>query len=88
MTTEIDKAYCTDYILVDCPGFGDPANEIFFLTKFSERKTDFLQLTPIDAFVLVIKFDQDKSSSFLDAAKQFFEAFGTKGLKSLMILDS
>ena len=85
VTTEIEKGYCTDYTLVDCPGFGDPANETFFLTKFLELKTNFLQLTPldsfilVDAFILVIKFDQDKSSSFLDASQQFIKAFGTKG---------
>jgi GTP-binding protein EngB required for normal cell division len=86
VTTEIEKAYCADYALVDCPGFGDPANEAFFLTKFLEFKTDFLQLAPVDAFILVIKFGQDISNSFLDASQQFIKAFGTTGLKSLMIL--
>ncbi len=86
VTTQIDKAYCTDYIIFDCPGFGDPENETFFLTTFLKRKTEFLQLTPIDAFILVIKFDTDKSSSFLDAVQQFMNAFGITGLKSLMIL--
>jgi predicted GTPase len=86
VTTKIKNANCNNYIIFDCPGFGDPENETFFLTTFLERKTEFLQLTPIDAFILVIKFDKDKSSSFLDAVQQFMNAFGITGLKSLMIL--
>lgn len=41
---------------------------------------------PLDALILLIKFDIDKSRIFLPAAKQFFIAFGTLSLKSLMIL--
>jgi len=72
--------------IVDCPGFGDPVDETIFYVEFLKRKEYFLELVPIDAFILVIKFDQNISSSFLDAAKQYVQVFGTAGIKSLMIL--
>ena len=43
-------------------------------------------MLPLDAFVLVIKFDQKESKGFFGAAKQFVRYFGRIGIKSLMII--
>lgn len=75
-----------DLTVIDCPGFGDPTDETIFFAEFLKKKQYFLEIVPIDAFILVIKFDQDKSGSFLDAAKHYVKAFGTEGIKSMMLL--
>lgn len=72
--------------LVDCPGFGDLENEKTFLESFLSKKSDILNLTPISAFILVIKFNINESPDFLQAAKNFVKCFGSSGIKSLVIL--
>ena len=72
--------------IVDCPGFCDPRDEIVLQREFIKNKTFFLNQVPISAFIFVVKFDQDKSNSFLEAAKMFVKSFGSRGLKSLMLL--
>ncbi len=43
-------------------------------------------ICPIDVFVLVLKFEIDHCDEFKKAAEQFTKFFGTKSLKSLVIL--
>jgi len=75
-----------DLTVVDCPGFGDPTDETIFFHEFLKRKESFIESVPIDAFILVIKFNENVYNSFLESAKHYVDAFGTEGIKSLMIL--
>jgi hypothetical protein len=45
-----------------------------------------MNFAPINAIVLVIKFDQKESTSFLSSAKDLYSAFGYDALKSLMLV--
>jgi hypothetical protein len=45
-----------------------------------------MSFLPIDAFVLVVKFDKEESKGFFSAAKQFVQFFGRLGIQSLMII--
>ena len=70
----------------DCPGFGDPSNETIFFRNFLSKKEQLLNAAPIDAFLLVTKFDRDESGAFLQTAEHFVKSFGKPALKSLIIL--
>jgi len=54
--------------LCDCPPFSD-CQTGSFLSEFQANKNVFLDLAPISAFLMVIKFDQEVSCSFYAAAK-------------------
>ena len=71
--------------VIDSPGVGDLTDDIVFQTRFLENKDYLLSILPIDAFVLVIKFDGDQSKGFYLAAQQYFRYFGRMAIKSLMI---
>ncbi len=57
-----------------------------FERQFLKHKNKLREICPIDAFVLVLKFDIDKCDGFKKAAVQFTKLFGTPSLKSLAIL--
>jgi len=76
----------SDLTLCDCPGFGDQTQPKLFLHQFISQKKVLLELAPISAFVMVIKFDQDQCGPFLVAARAFVKCFGSQAIKSLFIL--
>lgn len=86
VTQKIKMQVHENLTVIDCPGFGDATNENLFMDKFLEKKNELLGACPIDAFVLVIKFDVRESKPFLLTAKQFVKCFGSLGTKSLIIL--
>lgn len=86
VTQEIKFKTIKNLTVVDCPGFGDAQNENLFLKKFLEKKEEMLDACPIDAFVLVIKFDGRESRPFLPTAQQFVKCFGSVAITSLIIL--
>ncbi len=67
-------------------GVGDSTDDTIFQTEFLKSKAKLTTLLPIDAFVLVIKFDKEESKGFFSAAKQFVQFFGRLGIQSLMII--
>jgi predicted GTPase len=86
VTKSISLMTSGDLTVVDCPGFGDPSNETIFFRSFLNKKEQLLNAAPIDAFVLVTKFDRDESGAFLQTAEHFVKSFGKPALKSLIIL--
>ena len=60
LTVSVEKVMDDDVFgemsLCDCPPFGDCANPKLFLSEFMAEKNVFLDLAPISAFVMVIKF--------------------------------
>jgi hypothetical protein len=57
-----------------------------FQTEFLKQRKKLREICPIDAFVLVLKFEIDQCDGFKKAAVQFTKYFGTQPLKSLVIL--
>ena len=57
-----------------------------FLRNFLAGKKELEDSLPIDAFVMVIKFDLERGEGFFLAARQFIQLFGTLSIKSLTIL--
>ena len=72
--------------VIDCPGIADPSNDTIFQKNFLDNKEHLFRILPIDAFILVIKFDKDQSIGFNLAAQEYFRYFGRVGIKSLLIL--
>jgi hypothetical protein len=57
-----------------------------FERQLLKHKTKLIAICPIDAFVLVLKFEIDHCDGFKKAAEQFTKFFGTQSLKSLVII--
>jgi hypothetical protein len=57
-----------------------------FEREFLKSKNKLREICPIDALVLVLKFEIDKCEGFKKAAEQFTKLFGTQSLRSLAIL--
>jgi hypothetical protein len=57
-----------------------------FQAEFLNERNRMMEICPIDAFVLVLKFESDRCDGFKQAAEQFTNFFGTQSLKSLVIL--
>jgi hypothetical protein len=73
-------------LVIDSPGVGDASDDTVFQEQFLKNKNYLLNILPIDAFILIIKFDENQSRGFFLAAQQYFRYFGRMGIKSLMIL--
>lgn len=74
-------------IVGDFPGFGvDINNDDIFLETFLQHRSEFESILPIDALILIIKFDKETGNGFLRAAKQFVKLFGSVSIRSLMLL--
>jgi hypothetical protein len=73
-------------LVIDSPGVGDASDDTVFQEQFLKNKNYLLNILPIDAFILIIKFDENQSGGFFLAAQQYFRYFGRMGIKSLMIL--
>jgi ABC-type dipeptide/oligopeptide/nickel transport system ATPase component len=87
ITTEVRIRSHPDGLMIgDMPGFDDAKDDDVFLLKFIERRAELEQRLPIDALLLVIKFEKHLGTKFLHSAKQFLRLFGTPSLKSLIIL--
>jgi hypothetical protein len=86
VTKSISLMTSGNFTFFDCPGFGDPSNETIFFRNFLSKKEQLLNAAPIDAFLLVTKFDRDESGAFLQTAEHFVKSFGKPALKSLIIL--
>ena len=66
-------------------GVGDATDDTIFQTEFLKSKAKLLSLLPLDAFVLVTKFDKEESKGFYPAAKQFVQFFGRLGIQVVII---
>ena len=86
VTVEVQIEESLKYKIFDCPGYGDVNDEYRFFKKFLEHKNVLIKFAPINAIVIVVKFDQRESNNFLDAAKNCYSAFGKEGLKSVMLV--
>ena len=86
ITENIQIGVSDKYKIIDCPGFGDSLNQFRFFNEYLLFKKAILSLAPINAIVLVVKFDQKDALSFLSAAKDFHSVFGDEGLGSLMLV--
>jgi hypothetical protein len=72
------------YTLINVPGLDD---YLKFLKNICNNKEKLIKQTPIDAIVLIVKFDRyDYSDMFFNIAELFYSAFGSSAMKSLMIL--
>jgi hypothetical protein len=72
--------------VVDTSGLSDQTNSDIFQNNFLKYKEEFLKILPIDAFILVIKFDGKEFKGFFTASQEYFRYFGSIGIKSLLIL--
>jgi ribosome biogenesis GTPase A len=87
VTTEIEiKRSQNGLIICDMPGLDSDMNDEVFLESFLKTKNALKEGIPIDALVSVIKFDINVGQGFLRASEQFFKAFGTIGIESLIFL--
>lgn len=68
------------------------SDDKLYMKRLVESKNDLLNKMPINAFVMVIKFDQNQNDDeqrdkmFLSAAKKFTKCFGSEAIKSLIVL--
>jgi hypothetical protein len=62
-------------------------NEKRYMEKLIESGGKMLELMPIDAFVMVVEFDDSENEKkFFDAARMFCKSFGSEAVKSLIVL--
>jgi hypothetical protein len=61
-------------------------NDEVFERQFLDQRIKLRAICPIDALVLVLKFDIDRCDGFKQAAEQFIKLFGFPSLQSLVIL--
>jgi hypothetical protein len=62
-------------------------NEKRYMEKLIESSDKMLELMPIDAFVMVVEFDDSENEKkFLAAARMFCKSFGSEAVKSLIVL--
>ena len=92
ITTEIqlERSDNNNLLLIDFPGFCDLLQPNVFHEEFLKSKNEILQVTSlykssINAFIFVIKFDENRSESFLPAVKEFFNLFGSMGIRSMIL---
>ena len=71
---------------MDCPGFENLTKKKLFYKNFIEHRTALENVGSIDAIVLVVMFDKDNCSNFLNTAQQFVSVFHQEAIKSLMLL--
>ena len=86
---QIEEDNNNNYLIIDCPGFGDIGDKNIFHNEFiknQNRITTLLCDSPIKAFIFVIKFNLNKSDAFLEAAEEFFKLFGSLGIRSVILL--
>lgn len=86
ITRVIQKGENENLAVIDCPGFGDHFDESLFYREFLRNEERFLQIAPIDAFLMLIKFDIDSSEGFFYAARDFVSSFGAPGIISLVLV--
>ena len=73
----------------DFLGFTDYDDHDVFLTRFLAKRNELEEVVkqrPIDAFLLVIKFERETSHGFHTASKHFVKLFGTQTIESLVII--
>lgn len=72
-------------VVIDFPSFDD--DDLYFLKKFLDNRSEVENVLPILALMLVVTFDETTvCQGFLSVAKQFVKLFGTTSITSLMIL--
>ncbi len=71
---------------IDLVGIGEVKNRKAFYGSILEKKPRFLEVAPISAFLLVVKFENEESHAFLNTAREFHSFFGSVGLESLIII--
>ena len=86
VTKKLDSGKSNKYEVIDCPGFGDLTDEYIFFKQYLERRAELIEFAPINAIVLVVKFDEKESVGFGAAVKNFYSAFGHDGLQSVMLV--
>ena len=86
VTKKLDSGKSNKYEVIDCPGFGDLTDEYIFFKQYLGRKAELINFAPINAIVLVVKFDEKESIGFGTAVKDFYSAFGHDGLQSVMLV--
>ena len=74
------------YKIIDCPGFGDIKDPYRFFKNYIDHESMVSNIIPINGILLVAKFTDGESQSFLKAAEDFYSVFGYDGLKCLVIL--
>ena len=91
VTKNLQHAKSNQYEITDCPGFGDVNDKKLFFNQILDHKTGLINRSPFSALILIIKFEGDEnggisSQGFRNSAIDFVDAFGDKGLESLMLL--
>ena len=86
VTNIVQIAENKNTVIADCPGFGDNVSDKTFHGAYLDAASTLYCMCPIDAIVLVIKFNDAESMAFLNAAKDVHKFFGTPAFRSLIIL--
>ena len=76
------KGESIKYKIIESVGFGG----LNFFKEYLKFKNTIIECGAINAFVLVVKFEEKEATSFLSSVKDFYLAFGDAGLKSLMLV--
>ncbi len=80
------RSHPNGLMIGDFPGFGSDMHDDVLLNSFLEKRNELEERLPIDALVLVIKFDSDACPGFKKAAEQSRKIFGTSTTQSMMLL--
>ena len=87
VTTELKSASKNGITIIDCPGFCDPRDATIFHKEFLKNREFILNgFVPLHGFLFLVKFDNDQTSAFIKAAQKFVKSFGSKGVKSLVLI--
>ena len=76
-----------DLTIIDTPGIGKTRDEKqVFHRAILNNKEVICKIDKVDAFVLVVKFNNDQASSFVASADEFVKLFSVRALSSLVVL--
>ncbi len=87
VTTEIVfKKIGERLVIIDSPGFGDPADEKIFFENILKSRDILLGLGQLNAFILVNKWTNENPGGFKNSVEEFFKAFGKVAVRSVIVL--
>lgn len=85
-TAKMEIRSSDKYTIIDCPGFGDINLPYCLFKDYLDQEETLSKNMPIHGILLINKFIDGVSNSFLNAAQDFYSIFGYEGVKCLIIL--
>ena len=86
ITTYVKIAEINGFKIADCAGFGDNIEDKVFLQSYRDNESVLKSMAPINAIVMVVKFNNTDALSFKNTAYEFWKIFGNRSIGSIVLL--